>query len=118
LWNVFGTAPVVTDRLMSVEEANELTNSSGTELLDQAISDLAEAATLLPLSWPGTLLNQPTLGRVTKNSAYGLRAKALVFRATVTGSAADYAAAITDINSIEGRDLMANYAQNFDATQE
>src|SRR5690606_570137 len=117
-WNVFGTAPVVNNRIKVVEEANALGNSAGTQLLDQAITDLAEAATLLPESWPSTLLNQPTLGRVTKNSALGLRAKALVFRATVTGSAADYTSAITDINNITGRTLMDNYGKNFDAAFE
>lgn len=118
LWNVFGTAPVVTKAFDTIEEATKLTNSQGTQLLDQAINDLAEAATLLPASWPNTLLNQPTLGRVTRNSAYGLRAKALVFRATVTGSNADYTAAISDINAISGRSLVANYGQNFDANFE
>jgi hypothetical protein len=118
LWNVFGTAPVVNNRIKVVEEANALGNSAGTQLLDQAITDLAEAATLLPESWPSTLLNQPTLGRVTKNSALGLRAKALVYRATVTGSAADYTSASTDINNITGRTLMDNYGKNFDAAFE
>lgn len=118
LWNVFGTAPVVTKRFTRIEEATQLSNSTGTQLLDQAINDLAEAATLLPASWPATLLNQPTLGRLTRNSALGMRAKALVFRATVTGAAADYTAAITDINAISGRSLMANYGQNFDANFE
>lgn len=118
LWNVFGTAPVVNTRIKSVAEANEMKNSTGTELLDQAINDLEEAATLLPQAWPATLLNLPTLGRATQNSAYGLRAKALVFRATVSGSTADYTSAIADINSIAGRSLMDNYAKNFDASFE
>lgn len=118
LWNVFGTAPVVTERLTSVGEAYELTNSQGTELLDQAINDLTEAIELLPDSWPATLLNQPTLGRVTKNSARGLQAKALVFRATVTGATTDYTTAIQSINNIGGRALMPKYGENFDAAFE
>ncbi len=118
LWNVFGSAPVVAKRFKTVEEANEMKNSTGTELLDQAIKDLEEAAALLPPAWPATLLNQPTLGRATNSSAYGLRAKALVFRATVSGSAGDYTSAIADINNIAGRSLMDNYAKNFDAAFE
>lgn len=115
LWNIFGTAPVINKRIYSVEESNSLKNSKGTELLDQAITDLAEAATLLPEAWPGSVLGQPALGRVTRNSALGLRAKALIFRATVSGNASDYTEAISNIDNISGRSLMANYAQNFDA---
>jgi starch-binding outer membrane protein, SusD/RagB family len=118
LWNIFGTAPVVTKRFSSIEEATQLTNSQGTQLLDQAISDLAEASNLLPTSWPTNLLNQPTLGRVTRNSALGLRAKALVFKASITASISDYNAAISDINAISGRSLVANYGNNFDANFE
>ncbi len=118
LWNILGTAPLITKRISTVEEAGAMQNSTGTQLLDQAITDLEEAAGLLPESWPGTLLNQATLGRVTRNAALGLRSKALVFRATVTGTAADYTAAIADINNISGRSLMGNYAQNFDANFE
>ncbi len=118
LWNIFGTAPIVNKRIYSVEESNSLKNSTGTELLDQVITDLAEAATLLPAAWPGTLLNQPTLGRATRNSALGLRAKALVFRATVTGKASDYTEAISNIDNISGRSLVPDYARNFDASFE
>src|SRR5690554_4388327 len=47
LWNTYGTAPLVTDRIVDLENALP-PNSQGTELLDQAIVDLEEAARLLP----------------------------------------------------------------------
>lgn len=115
LWNVFGTAPLITARIQNVEESNSIENSTGTALLDRVITDLSEAAELLPATWPSTVLNLPVLGRVTRNSALGLRAKALVFRATVSGSNSDYTEAISTINAISGRALMADYGQNFDA---
>ncbi|HZB14739.1 MAG TPA: RagB/SusD family nutrient uptake outer membrane protein, partial [Chryseolinea sp.] len=63
LWNIFGTAPLVTERITSLDDAYPA-NSTGTELLDQAIIDLTEAATLLPEAW-----DEENLGRATKNSA-------------------------------------------------
>ena len=108
LWNVYGTAPVVAQRITALENALP-PNSKGTELLDQAIADLQQAALLLPASWPANYK-----GRVTKNSALGLRSKCLVFRGTVNKTAVDFTAAIADINSIVGASLMPIYSNNFD----
>jgi starch-binding outer membrane protein, SusD/RagB family len=108
LWNAFETAPLITERIALLDGSEFPSNSTGTQLLDQAITDLAEAANLLPVSWPSA-----SLGRVTKNSAHGLRGKALVFRGTVSGNMADFSAAITDFNAIAGRSLVPNYANNF-----
>jgi hypothetical protein len=109
LWNVFGTAPLVTARLTDAAQAAALVNSTGTQLLDQAIADLQTAAELLPNAWDAN--NQ---GRATKNAAYGLRAKALVFRATLTASPADYTAAIADIDKIgsNGAEARSLVSQN------
>lgn len=112
LWNVFGTAPLVTDRIVNFDEAYP-PNSEGTGLLDQAIADLAEAKELLPDSWPAEFT-----GRATKNSARGLRGKALVFRGTVSSNNADFTEAISDFNELQGVALMDQYSQNFDVAYE
>ena len=39
LWNIFGTAPLITERITALDDAYP-PNSTGTELLDQAIADL------------------------------------------------------------------------------
>ncbi|MFW6328329.1 MAG: RagB/SusD family nutrient uptake outer membrane protein [Bacteroidota bacterium] len=112
LWNVFGTAPLVTDRITNISNAYP-PNSQGTELLDQAITDLEQAAQLLPESWPADMK-----GRVTKNSARGLRGKVLVFRGTVNGTNEDFTTAISDFNALSGVSLMPDYSQNFDVNFE
>src|SRR5690606_7703879 len=86
LYNMYGNAPVITERL-TVETMHQ-PKSSGTQLLDQAITDLQAAIPLLPVQWDDT-----QRGRATKNSAYGLLLKALVFRGDYTGNVADYTAA-------------------------
>lgn len=112
LWNVFGTAPLVTERIKNIDDAYP-PNSSGTELLDQAIADLEQAAQLLPDNWSAGMK-----GRVTKNSAHGLRGKCLVFRGTVNKNTADFTAAISEFNAINGATLTAQYSQNFDVNFE
>ena len=112
LWNVFGTAPLTTERITSLDDAY-LSNSKDTELLDQAIKDLEEAAKLLPDSWPAS-----HKGRVTKNSARGLRGKILVFRGTVNKTSADFTAAIGDFNALQGLSLTPRYSMNFDVAFE
>lgn len=118
LWNTWGTAPLVTTRI--TDFANVKTpNSKDTELLDQAITDLNLAVTLLPDAW-----DQPNSGRVFKGSAYGLLGKCLVFRAcwnkkSNEGNATqDYSAAIEAFNKITTRILVPNFGDNFDATKE
>lgn len=108
LWNVFGTAPVVTKRIVHIEDAYP-PSSTGTELLDQAILDLEEAKGLLPESWAAAYK-----GRVNKNSARGLKGKCLVFRGTVNKATADFTSAISEFNALTGVSLEANYNNNFD----
>ena len=112
LWNVFGTAPLVTQRIVNIADAYP-PNSTGTQLLDQAILDLEEAKKLLPESWAAAYK-----GRVTKNSARGLKGKILVFRGSVNKTAADFTAAITEFNSLTGLSLQPNYNNNFNVNFE
>lgn len=110
LYNMYGTAPVVTERLTT--ETLHQPRSTGTQLLDQAIEDLQLAATLLPASWPDI-----AKGRATKNSAYGLLVKALVFRGDYSGNTADYSAAVQAFGNITST-LTADYTDNFSALTE
>lgn len=107
LWNYFGTSPLVLDRVVSPDQFTP-EGTTGTQLLDQAIADFTEAASLLPASWEAS-----EVGRATKNSAYGFLGKCLVFRASATNTAADYTAAISAFNSIAGASLVADYNDNF-----
>lgn len=112
LWVYFGKAPVVTERITSIDNLYP-TESKGTELLDQAITDLTEAASLLPTTLPTS-----QRGRVTANSANGMLGKVLVFRGTVNKASTDLTAAITAFNKITGASLVANFGDNFDANKE
>lgn len=112
LWNVFGTAPLDTAEVTSLSQENA-PSTGGTQLLDQAISDLTAAAPLLPASWDAA-----DLGRVTANSAYGLLGKCLVFRASVNKSQAEYQAALAAFAKITGASLVANYEDNFNVNTE
>ena len=110
LFNMFGTAPLITQRLTS--ENMHTPKSSGTELLDQVITDLQTAIPLLPVAW-----DDAQRGRATKNSANGLLLKALVFRGDYTGNAADYTAAVQAYNNITAS-LTTDYTDNFSAFTE
>ena len=68
---------------------------------------------LLPDSWSPEMK-----GRVTKNSARGLRGKCLVFRGSVKKTTEDFTAAISDFNAIQGIGLTPKYSQNFDVNFE
>lgn len=107
LWNLFGTAPLVTERVSSTAQFTP-PGTTGTQLLDQAIKDFAEAASLLPATWDAA-----NRGRVTANSANGMLGKSLVFRASATKTVADYTAAIAAFNKISGAQLVTNFNDNF-----
>jgi hypothetical protein len=107
LWNVFGTSPVVTQRVLNLDQTTP-PSSTGTQLLDQAVTDLTEAANLLPATW-----SAENRGRVTANAANGLLGKTLVFKATVTKNNADYQAALTAFSKIQGASLVAKFDDNF-----
>ncbi|HTE25896.1 RagB/SusD family nutrient uptake outer membrane protein [Flavitalea sp.] len=107
LWNLFGTSPLVTGRQATPDQFLP-PGTTGTQLLDQAIADLTEAANLLPATWDAA-----NKGRVTSASANGMLGKALVFRASAAKTPADYTAAITAFNKITGATLIPNFSENF-----
>jgi len=112
LWNYFGTSPLVNERITSTDKITP-PNSKDTELIDQAIKDLTEAATLLPAQWE--VANR---GRVTQNAANGMLGKALMFRGSVKKNAADFTAALAAFNKISGLTLTADYMDNFSSKTE
>lgn len=107
LWNLFGTSPLVTERVASQAQFTP-PGTTGTQLLDQAIKDFTEAASLLPANW-----DTPNMGRATSQSANGMLGKSLVFRASATKTATDYTAAIAAFNKITGAQLVTNFNDNF-----
>ncbi|HEX5027022.1 MAG TPA: RagB/SusD family nutrient uptake outer membrane protein [Agriterribacter sp.] len=107
LWNYYGTAPLNIERVKSSDQFTP-PGTTGTQLLDQAILDFTEAASLLPPSW-----EPANRGRVTKNGAFGMLGKSLVFRASATNNAGDYTAAISALNSVSGASLTADFTDNF-----
>jgi len=112
LWNYWGTAPLITERIVTQDNIYN-PSSQGTQLLDQAIQDFTDAAELLPASW-----DDQNRGRATKSSANGFLGKSLVFRASWTDSQSDYQAAIEAFDKINDRQLVADYRDNFYPTTE
>jgi hypothetical protein len=116
LWDMFRKAPIQETRIADIGGA-VLKPSKGFEMLDAAIADLKEAATLLPASW-----SMDKKGRVFKNSANGLLVKCYVFRACYAdqyegGSRAqDYQNAIAAFGQISGESTIAGvpFGSNFD----
>lgn len=111
LFNVFGNVPIVTERI-TTQDATNTPKSDKLEVLNQAIADVQEALSILPESWPDKFK-----GRVTKNSARGLLAKALVFRANYTKTTTDFSQALTVFNAITAS-LTDDYTDNFNALKE
>lgn len=107
LWNYYGTAPVITERIETQDQINP-SSSDGIELLDQAIADFTEAANLLPADWDAT-----NRGRVTRSSANGMLGKALVFKGSWTGDNASFTQAISAFDKITDKALVDNYNDNF-----
>lgn len=112
LWNYFGTSPLMTERIQTSDKITP-PSSKDTELIDQAVKDLTEAAGLLPTSWDNN-----NRGRVTQSSANGLLGKALVFRGTIKKNPADYTAALAAFTKITDRKLLANFTDNFNVKAE
>ncbi len=112
LWNLFGTSPLVIQRPESPDQFTP-PGTTGTQLLDQAITDFTEAGTLLPATWDAA-----NRGRVTANSANGMLGKSLVFRASASKTVADYTAALGAIDKISGASLLPNFNDNFNFATE
>lgn len=115
LWDMFRKAPLLDKRIVSIDKA-VLPPTKNFELLDAAIADLTEAASLLPDSW-----DQQNKGRVFKNSAYGLLVKCYVLRACYAqqyngNQGQDYANAISAFEKITSASTLegVHFGHNFD----
>lgn len=116
LWDIFRKAPLQPSRITSVSNA-VLPPSKDFELLDAAIADLTEAASLLPET-----RNQKNKGRVTKNSARGLLVKCYTLRANYADQYSggnrpeDYAKAIATFEQISSENTITGvpFGSNFD----
>lgn len=111
LFNIFGSVPLVLKRLQSQAETNT-PKSDAPAILSQVIEDTRAAISSLPEQWEPEFA-----GRITKNGARGLLAKALVFRGNYTGNNADYTEALTVFNSMTAS-LVPDFTDNFKATTE
>ncbi|MGA0556102.1 RagB/SusD family nutrient uptake outer membrane protein [Larkinella sp. VNQ87] len=112
LANTFGTSPLRTERLSSLDQVTVPSVADG-QLLDQAVKDFTEAANLLPETWDAR-----NAGRATSNAANGMLGKCLVFRGTINKTTADFTAAVAAFAMIRNRSLVANFADNFAADRE
>jgi starch-binding outer membrane protein, SusD/RagB family len=107
LANYFGTSPLILERISDLAQTTPA-GSTDTQLIDQSIKDLTEAATLLPLSW-----DDQNRGRATANAANGYLARALMSRGSIRKNNADFTAAIAAIDKIKGASLMPKFDDNF-----
>lgn len=89
---------------MTDEEARQLTNSTVTQIYDQIIKDLDEAAAVLPVSYTGN-----DIGRATKWAAVSYKARAALYSGRYQ-VAADAAKQVIDANVYS---LNANYGDLF-----
>lgn len=116
LWDGWRKAPNQTQRIGTIEETS-LPPSHGFELLDQAISDLQIAESLLPDSWEAK-----NKGRAFKNSARGMLVKCYMLRANYADQyeggnrAQDYQNAINAFERIDGESTIEGvpFGSNFD----
>jgi len=112
LFKMFGSVPIITERILDRAGTNT-PKSTANEVVSQAIADAQAAIPSLPDSWDAV-----NAGRVTKNSARGLLAKALVFRANFNGDdSADMQAAIAAFNTMTTV-LVPDFIDNFNAFTE
>lgn len=103
----FGDVVLVTSTLKTPEESFALVRSPAEAVYSQVITDLTEAAGLLPASYPAA-----KKGSATKGAALALLGKVHLTRK-------DYPAAESTLRQVLtlGYDLYDNYADNFDPTK-
>lgn len=111
LANYFATSPLITKRIQGTADITQ-PNSSDGALLDQAIKDFTEAATLLPTKW-----DDSNKGRATANAANGFLGKALIFRASIKKQDADFNLALAALNKVTAS-LSKDFESNFDVKDE
>ncbi len=103
LVNIFGEIPLKVDAALSTEDLHVPVSSVDAVYL-QIIQDLEEAVAVLPEAYTGS-----EAGRITKGGAYGLLAKAHLFRENWDESLD----AIEDFETIGKYDLLPVYRHNF-----
>lgn len=117
IWERWRKGPLVLEWIKSLETATN-PPSEGFQMLDAAITDFEEAATLLPDSWDVT-----NKGRVFKNSAFGYLVQAYVLRANYADEysggdrSGDYGRAIAAFESIDNSEstiVGVHFGENFD----
>lgn len=111
LFNIFGSVPIITERIQT-EAATNSPKSPALDVLTQVIEDARMAIDFVPESWDDIYV-----GRITKDAARGLLAKALVFRGNYTGDKADYQEALNVFNNITA-ELVPNFIDNFSSFTE
>jgi hypothetical protein len=89
--NYFGGVPLILDA-PDFEEQKSLARNTKQEVIEQVLTDLNNAAELLPASYSG-----PDKGRATKGAALGLKARVLLYEGNWS-EAASAAKAVIDMN--------------------
>ena len=120
LWQYYGSyIPLIEYRKelggdVSLDDLRYPSAGSDNEVLDFCISNLQEAAEVLPEEWPAD-----QNGRVTNDAAYGLLGKVYMFRACYNdANQEDYQNAINAFEQIDTHNLVPHYGYNFDVTKE
>ncbi|MGA0558135.1 RagB/SusD family nutrient uptake outer membrane protein [Larkinella sp. VNQ87] len=113
----FGDVPLI---LKVVDVSNpaerQPTRIAAVNVYDAILKDFEEAEKRLPVSYEGD-----DIGRATRGAAKGFRGKALLYRANLTNSQTDYAAAarlFKEIIDSNVYDLVPNYRDNHTNTNE
>ena len=106
-------APLITERINNLDDAVK-PPSSGFDLLNQAIVDLEEAASVLPETW-----DDSQKGRITRDGANGMLVKAYMLRGSYNNNnLEDYQQALAAFERITTRALAPSFGQNFDVAFE
>lgn len=110
LWSWWGKAPIITERINNLENVQQ-PPSQGLEMLNKAISDMEEAANLLPDGWEDS-----NIGRANKDAAYGMLVKFYVTKANYSDNNTEYYdKAITAFKNISDQvQLVSQFGENFD----
>lgn len=103
----FGDVPLIT-QVQSLSEAYVSRTAKAT-VLTQVVTDLTDAAAVLPTSYSGT-----DVGRATKGAALAYKAKVLLYNEKW----ADAAQAAQDVINLKAYSLYSNYSLLFDEAHE
>jgi hypothetical protein len=115
LAGLFGALPLKLDETTTIE-GGTLPRASAAETWEQIATDLTEAATVLPVSWPSS-----DFGRATKGAALTLLGKSYMqSAATVPELSGNYQKALTTFQQVValGYGLAGDYGSLFDGSNE